>query len=241
MISFVKNNQTITPESKNVCILFGGTISIERNGKQQIIPSKTYFFFDTSFNIITASPFIDGFIIKLTPDFLSSFPEIKTGLEQLHSNFEFHTIKDIPQKKKQIQSLLHNKNNKPITNSYLHILWNELLNDYINSLQELSIVEQFSELIDQHIDQNYCAGTYAEMLGIPLKQLIREVKKDENKTPCNFITGKVIEKAKEKLLTTDDTSQMIAYQLGFEDPYYFIKYFKKNTLFTPTQFRAQFQ
>lgn len=77
-------------------------------------------------------------------------------------------------------------------------------------------------------------------MGIPLRKLIQEVKKNENKTPCNFITQKVIEKAKYKLENTDDTSQMIAYQLGFEDPYYFIKYFKKNTELTPTQYRTRF-
>lgn len=77
------------------------------------------------------------------------------------------------------------------------------------------------------------------MMGISPKKLIREVKNHEQKTPCNFITSKVIEKAKHKLRHTEDTSQMIAYQLGFQDPYYFIKYFKKNTTLTPTQYRKQ--
>lgn len=134
---------------------------------------------------------------------------------------------------------MNQENNLRLKESYLHILWIELLNDVRSSKKNLSTTELFSDLIEQNIKQNYCAGTYAEMLGIPLKKLIQEVKECENKTPCNFITEKVIQKAKYKLINSQDTSQMISYQLGFEDPFYFIKYFKKNTGLTPKQFRNE--
>ncbi len=239
MIYPITNNETIIPSEKSICILFSGSITIENNGKNISIPPKSYFFFDIPFEIIAVSPYLEGFVTKLDTDFLNTFPDIRELSKSIKKYFDFQKIKTLESKKNKIQSILNADGNKRLIESYTHILWSELLNDFSISKTEQSTIDQFSDLIDLNIEQNYCAGTYAEMLGIPLKHLIKEVKKSENKTPCNFITEKVIEKAKHKLRQTNDTSQMIAYQLGFEDPYYFIKYFKKNTNLTPTQYRSQ--
>ena len=239
MLHPIKNNESIIPSHKNILILLNGNITIENAGEIRTVPTKSYFFFDVAFEIIAASPFVEGFVAKLTEEDLRTFPDLEEDLRQINAAFEVHPIKNQEGKKSKIRSLLEASTNQRLLESYKHILWSEFISDYNSSQKEKSTVEQFSELIDQNIDQNYCAGTYAEMIGIPLKKLIREVRKHENKTPCNFITEKVIEKAKYKLLNTDHTSQMIAYELGFEDPYYFIKYFKKSTQFTPTQFRSQ--
>ncbi|WP_394748443.1 helix-turn-helix domain-containing protein [Spongiimicrobium salis] len=239
MIYSLKNNETIVPHDRNVCVLFHGSITISVAGNTKAIGSKHFFFFDTSFEIVAASPFLEGFIIGLDAEFLKNFPDITSASQEM-APFKTVPIKKIDSKKSQIKAMLDADANRRLSESYSHILWSELIREYQDQGQTLSTIGQFSALIDQHIEHNYCAGTYAEMMGVPLKKLIKEVKKSENKTPCNFITEKVIEKAKYKLTHTDDTSQMIAYQLGFDDPYYFIKYFKKNTSVTPTQFRAQF-
>jgi len=54
------------------------------------------------------------------------------------------------------------------------------------------------------------------------------------------IHGKLIEKAKEKLSTTDLTISEIAYLLGFEHPQSFSKLFKAKTHLTPLAFRESF-
>lgn len=239
MIQSIKNNQTIIVGEKNLCILLSGTITVEQHGKQQSIPSKTFFFFEESFEIIAASPFLEGFVLRLDIDFLNAFPDVKEAMSKEKKNFSVLKIKNIESIRSKVKALQGTYDNPQLRNSYLHILWSEIINDYEKTQKDQSIIDQFSDLIEQNLEKNYCAGTYAEMMDIPLKTLINEVKKREDKTPCNLITEKVINSAKYKLLHTDDTSQMIAYQLGFEDPYYFIKYFKKNTQLTPTQFRKQ--
>ena len=55
------------------------------------------------------------------------------------------------------------------------------------------------------------------------------------------IHDKLIEKAKEKLSTTDLSVSEIAYELGFEHPQSFSKLFKTKTNFSPLQFRHSFQ
>lgn len=239
MVYTIKNNEKIIPNKKNLLILFNGNITIEKDGSVFAIPAKSYFFFDVKFDIIATSPFIEGFVAELNEHDLKKFPDLEKDLSNINIPFEVLKIKNYDNKKSKIHSLLKAKNNSRLLESYTHVLWSEFIGDFKNRLKEQSITVQFSELIDQNIEHNYCAGTYAEMMEIPLKKLIQEIKQTENKTPCKFITEKVIEKAKDKLLNTKDTSQMIAYQLGFDDPYYFIKYFKKQTKLTPTQFRTQ--
>ncbi len=54
------------------------------------------------------------------------------------------------------------------------------------------------------------------------------------------IHNKLIEKAKEKLSTTELSVSEIAYELGFEHPQSFSKLFKTKTNSSPLQFRASF-
>src|SRR5204862_4141355 len=54
------------------------------------------------------------------------------------------------------------------------------------------------------------------------------------------IHNKLIEKAKEKLSTTDLSVSEIAYALGFEHPQSFSKLFKTKTNLSPLEFRQSF-
>jgi AraC-like DNA-binding protein len=54
------------------------------------------------------------------------------------------------------------------------------------------------------------------------------------------IHEKLIEKAKEKLSTTDLSVSEIAYELGFEQPQSFSKLFKTKTNLSPLEFRHLF-
>ncbi|HET6255214.1 MAG TPA: helix-turn-helix transcriptional regulator [Puia sp.] len=56
----------------------------------------------------------------------------------------------------------------------------------------------------------------------------------------HHIHDKLIEKAKEKLSTTDLTISEIAYELGFEHPQSFSKLFKIKTHLSPLEFRQSF-
>ena len=55
-----------------------------------------------------------------------------------------------------------------------------------------------------------------------------------------FIHEKLIEKAKEKLSTTDLSVSEIAFELGFEHLQSFSKLFKSKTEMSPMKFRASF-
>ena len=59
-------------------------------------------------------------------------------------------------------------------------------------------------------------------------------------TTQQHIHEKLIEKAKEKLSTTDLSVSEIAFQLGFEHSQSFSKLFKNKTSVSPIEFRSAF-
>lgn len=242
MIYKITNQQRIATDAYHLLILLSGNLTIAYGDDQTLALSKrSWMLFDQNIEVITASPYLEGYAVELNRLFLGQFPQIKELITTQAPFFEVSKLKDFNTYQVLINSLLSTQHDSSLLQSYLHILVTKLLQDNQHAAEKTTVFQRFCELIDENIEQNYCAGQYAKILDIPLKQLIKEVKQTVNKTPCNVITERVIEKAKDKLVNTTDSSKMIAYQLGFEDPYYFIKYFKKNTSYTPTQFRTKYQ
>lgn len=65
------------------------------------------------------------------------------------------------------------------------------------------------------------------------------IKKETGKTPQEHIQSKVIEFAKERILSTDETVSQIAYALGFQYPQHLSRLFKKREGCTPNEYRMQ--
>ncbi|HEY8933892.1 MAG TPA: AraC family transcriptional regulator [Cyclobacteriaceae bacterium] len=103
----------------------------------------------------------------------------------------------------------------------------KLLADYFNSedlLQKgLPTVQYIAETLN--VSPNYLSGLLKILTGQSTQQHIHD---------------KLIEKAKEKLSTTDLSVSEIAYALGFEHPQSFSKLFKTKTSLSPVEFRQSF-
>ncbi|MEO3402533.1 helix-turn-helix transcriptional regulator [Mucilaginibacter sp. CAU 1740] len=103
----------------------------------------------------------------------------------------------------------------------------KLLNDYFND--------------DDLINKGLPAVTFiAESLNLSPKYLSSLLKVLTGQNTQQHIHEKLIEKAKEKLSTTNLTVSEIAYQLGFEHIQSFSKLFKTKTQQSPLEFRAAF-
>ncbi|MEH6406455.1 MAG: helix-turn-helix transcriptional regulator [Leeuwenhoekiella sp.] len=80
----------------------------------------------------------------------------------------------------------------------------------------------------------------AEQLNVSPSYLSTLLKSLTGKSTQQHIHDKLIEKAKERLSTTDLSVSEIAYQLGFEHSQSFSKLFKTKTNLSPLSFRASF-
>lgn len=114
----------------------------------------------------------------------------------------------------------------------------------IHSLSDTSkivLFQKFTSLIENQYAENRNALFYAEKLAITYKHLNIVCKELVNKTAKKVIDDFVVLQAKRKLINTNIKSAELAYDLGFEDPTNFTKYFKKQTGFTPKSFIKSFK
>ncbi len=95
----------------------------------------------------------------------------------------------------------------------------------------------FHDLLENNFRKNWSVTNYAEKLAISTKTLNALTKKQSGKTVSQTIADRIILEAKRKLTHSNAYINEIAIDLGFQDPYYFIKYFKKQVNCSPTEFR----
>ncbi len=101
--------------------------------------------------------------------------------------------------------------------------------------------EEFMELLDKHIATQKQVSKYTEMMSLSAYQLNEITKSSIGKTASDLINEHIILEAKRYLLATPNQVKDIADLLGYEDPSYFIRFFKKHTGFSPDAFRQNFK
>lgn len=106
------------------------------------------------------------------------------------------------------------------------------------------IISRFEYLLEE-----YCQGDTLKQQGLPTVKYFAEkvylspnyfgdlIKKETGKTAQEYIQNKLMEIAKEWILSTNKTFSQIAYELGFQYTQHFNRTFKKNVGYTPTEYR----
>lgn len=103
----------------------------------------------------------------------------------------------------------------------------------------LDYVMLFKNLIEQHYKSQKQVSYYAKEMFISEKRLNQATSKLFGKTSKEIINDRVMLEAKRILAHTNESVKEICYSLGFEEPTNFIKYFKKHSAITPTEFREK--
>lgn len=100
---------------------------------------------------------------------------------------------------------------------------------------------RFVNLIEENYTKALPVSTYADMLFVSLRTLSNLTMQLVKKKPSQMIHERIILEAKRLLLHSELNVNQIADKVGFEDPSYFVKYFKKYTNQSPVSFRKSFQ
>lgn len=101
--------------------------------------------------------------------------------------------------------------------------------------------EEFLELLDKHIAKEKQVSQYTDRMSLSAYQLNEITKSSIGKTASDLINEHIILEAKRYLLATPNQVKDIADLLGYEDPSYFIRFFKKHTGHSPDAFRQHFK
>lgn len=99
------------------------------------------------------------------------------------------------------------------------------------------ILQNLKEAIDNDFKSKHTPKDYADLLNISPNALARLTKKHFNKTLTHLITERIIIEAKRELYLTNKSIKEVAYELGYEDEYYFSRLFKKNANISPQVYR----
>jgi AraC family transcriptional activator of pobA len=109
------------------------------------------------------------------------------------------------------------------------------------------LVSRFTDLLTEYFTQgaHHTKGLptvklMAEKLNTSTRYLTDLLRQETGKTALDHIHIFLIDEAKNMLRSTDKTIAETAYKLGFENPPYFSRLFKKETGVSPNQYREQF-
>jgi len=99
---------------------------------------------------------------------------------------------------------------------------------------------KFLESVRGNFAHNFTVPQFAHQLGTTEIKLNELAKNHAGKTAQNVIYGLVTSEAKRLLTYGDFSVKEIAYQLGFNDPFYFSNFFKRQTQLSPKAYREKF-
>ncbi|QUJ66473.1 helix-turn-helix domain-containing protein [Photobacterium sp. GJ3] len=97
----------------------------------------------------------------------------------------------------------------------------------------------FQQMVEKHFRQQWTVTQYAGLLQMSLSTLNRICKTVKGVGAKEIISERVFVEAKRSLLYTQLNIDQIAYNLGYDDPAYFSRFFKKKSGQSPRQFRQQ--
>jgi AraC-like DNA-binding protein len=102
-------------------------------------------------------------------------------------------------------------------------------------------LEELLHLLEINIISVKQVSEYASMMSLSPYQLNAISKETIGKTCSQLINEYIILEAKRQLLATSNQVNQVADYLGYEDVSYFIRFFKKQTGYSPESFRSKFK
>lgn len=170
-------------------------------------------------NSYTSHPFVD-----LSPPLLTTtgfiIDELRRSLQAPHPD---------------VKILLH----------YVSLLLLYLNNEHIvqhpqvqSTLAHKELFYQLKYLIEHNFKQQHLASYYETALRADIKKLNRICREATQMTVFELLQERLLTESKILLQTTVRSVKEISYDLGFNDPAFFGRFFKKHTGLTPAAFRS---
>lgn len=98
-------------------------------------------------------------------------------------------------------------------------------------------LRKFTRLVDEHHKAQWSVADYANALGITPSHLNSICRKVMNQSALDVIHARLLLAARRQLVYTERNIAGVAHYLGFADPSYFTRFFKRVTGMTPGEYR----
>jgi len=94
--------------------------------------------------------------------------------------------------------------------------------------------------VSEHYADPSPVGTMTKLSGLPERTFMRRFVKATDLSPLEYVHALRIEEAKQILETDEVSVEAIAEQVGYEDPSFFSRLFRRKVGLTPAQYRLRF-
>ena len=167
------------------------------------------------------------------------FPFLVNPLNSQIINFDDTTRQRVTKNFEILNKILHIDNQPTdieIVLAYLNSLFVELNIAYFKGKEQTNILNpnlskfiEFKLVVETHLTQQPSINAIAEKLALTTNSLYRIVKEYSGTSPKDFLTNRLMIEAQRKLHYSNLSVKELAYDLGFNDPDYFSRLFKKCT------------
>jgi AraC family transcriptional activator of pobA len=150
-----------------------------------------------------------------------------------------------------LNNILHSDNdqkNVEIILAHLNSLLTEFNTAYFKSAAKqpsqpgkFSKFIEFKVAVEAHLTEQHSVNTIADNLSVTTNNLYSIVKQFSGISPKEYIINRLMLEAQRKLYYSKPSIKELAYELGFNDPDYFSRLFKKNTGKSITDYLADIQ
>lgn len=103
----------------------------------------------------------------------------------------------------------------------------------------LDVVRQYSLIVENNYRKLHQVQDYANLINKSPKTLSNLFALHHQPSPLQIITDRIVLEARRLLIYTDKSSGEIAYELGFEEPTHFSRFFKKAVGQSPIEFKNE--
>ncbi|MGA9211806.1 helix-turn-helix domain-containing protein [Kaistella sp.] len=184
-----------------------------------------------------------GFWLHFSDNFLSHTNiDISDWLAKPVIHFDENEMQNLIVLLKRMEALNVNPQNTELIKLYLATFLAEIKKsaDFSQSKQFTAperVTLKFKRLLNLNVSKQKSVSFYAQELNVSPSHLNKSVKAILGKSASQLIDEMLLLEAKVLIRKNKMSFSEIAFQIGFEDPSYFGRFFKKHTGFSPTEFR----
>ena len=152
-------------------------------------------------------------------------------IQQLWHDIKYEWQSDFPGKERALENYVS------LLIIQIGRLSNEQAKSTVVNSDELRIFHKFTNEIESHFREQWLLPNYIQAIGVSESRLNQICQRVSNCSPKKLIRERLLQEIKRMLIFSRLTINEVSYQVGFSDPAYFSRFFKKQTGVSPLNYR----
>lgn len=102
-----------------------------------------------------------------------------------------------------------------------------------------ALFTRFVLMMESHYQDHWPISRYADQLGLTPARLNRLTRAETGRNALDLVHERLLREASRRLIYVAAPVSQLAFELGFKEPAYFCRFFKRNTGLSPREFRLE--